>query len=337
MVCVQPQRWFRSYARAASILALLVLFSALLIFSPLNPTRPFEPERLMESVYHIERQAQRDGWTPALARQAGDLWRQSGDLVRAAAYWENAGDDPPVVRALAQAYVELDEWARAVDTLERLIRFTPDDAWANFQLGVILAAVAPDRALPYLNAALPAYGDSLTEVIEGVRRADPLRVGRALAEARLWAYAELAFEQVGSARAYAYGGYVRDQQGKDGGALMQMAVALAPDDPQVRLLEGLHYRVQGDYATSLQAIIGAAALDPENPTLYAELGTAYDLAGDALSARRWLEYAVTLSGNDPQFAAILAAFDADQQALLDVLGVTDEPTSEAAATPTPVG
>ncbi|MBN8639298.1 MAG: hypothetical protein J0M07_28525, partial [Anaerolineae bacterium] len=70
-----PQRFFRSYVRAASIGALLVLFSALLIFSPLNPTRPFGPERVMESVYHIERQAQRNGWTPDRARQAGDFWR----------------------------------------------------------------------------------------------------------------------------------------------------------------------------------------------------------------------------------------------------------------------
>ncbi len=332
-----PNRIFRPFARAAQIGALLVLLCALLLLFSLKLAPPFVEERVMESLYHIERQALQVGWTPDLARQAGDLWRASGDLVRAAAYWENAGDDPRVVQALAQAYVEMGDWARAVDTLGDLIRLAPEDAWANFQLGVILAAVAPDRSLPYLIAALPTYGDSLTAVIEGARRADPMRVGMALAEARLWAYAELAFEQVGSARAYAYGGYVRDQQGKDGGALIEMAVALAPDDPQVRLLEALHWRAQGDFAASLQTLIGAAALDPDNPTMYAELGTAYDLAGDAVTARRWLEYAVTLSGDDPQFQAILAAYDAEQQSMLDVLGMTDEPSSAISATPTPVG
>ena len=321
--------------RAARVGALLVLCVAALVLFNVNP--PATEERVMESLYHIERQASRDGWTPDLARQAGDLWRTSGDLVRAAAYWETAGDDPLVLRNLSQAYIEIGEWARAVDTLQRLIRFTPDDAWVNFQLGLILASIEPGRALVYLNAAIPVYGDSLTGVIEGVRRGDSMRVGMALAEQRLWAVAELAFEQVGSPRAYAYGAYVRDEQGKEGGALIQQAVALAPDDPQVRLLEGLHFRHEGDFHASLEAIIAVAALAPENPTMYAELGTAYELVGDAITARRWFEYALTLSGNDPQFQAILDAFDAEQQALLNVLGLsTDEPFVPPATTPTPM-
>ena len=324
----------RKRAARFGVLLVLVLISLLALQSSL--IRPVNEERVMEALYHIERLALRDGWTPELARRAGDLWRDSGDLVRAAAYWENAGDDPAVVRALAEAYVELGEWSRAADTLLRLLEQQPEDSWANFQLGVIFAAVAPERALPYLQAALPAYGETLAPVIEGARRGDPLRVGMALAEARLWAYAELAFEQVPSARGYAYSGFVRDQQGKDGGALIQAAVALEPDDAQVRLLEGLHYRTIGERRASLDAIITAAALDPLNPAIYAELGAAYELVGDVVTARRWLEYAVTLSGNDPKFQAILEAFDADQADLLAAVGFTDEPTFESTPTPNPL-
>lgn len=320
-----------------AVLILLLLFAPLLRATmPPQLTPMTGEERIPESLYHIEVRASREGWTPELARQAGDVWRDSGDLVRAAAYWAAAQPDAAISRRLAEAYIELGAWSNAVDALERVIAFAPDDAWAHFQLGVILAGVAPERALTHLNAALPVYGESLTGVIEGVRRADPMRVGMALAEARLWAYAELAFEQVEAPRAYAYRAYVRDQQGKDGGALIRVAVTLAPNDPQVRLLEGLHLRATGDPSASLTAIIAAAALDPQNPTLYAELGAAYELAGDSIMARRWLEYAVTLSGNDPAFQAILDAFDVEQQSLLNVLGMTDEPAFSPAPTPTPV-
>lgn len=341
MVSPSPQ----AARRAALLVFACVLCAALLTAS--RP-RPLGDERVMESLYHVERQAGRGGWTPALARQAGDLWRASGDLVRAVAYWERAEPDPQLLRHLAQAYLELGEWARALDTLERLRQRSPDDPWVNFQLGVILAAFAGERALPYLNVARAVYGDTLDDVIDGARRGDSLRVGMALAEQQMWAYAELAFGQVEAPRAYAYLGYARDQQGKDGGAWIDAAVALAPTDPQVRLLQGLHWRTLEDYAASLAAISAAAALAPENPTIHAQLGTAYDLLGDPAGARRWYAYAVTLSGNDPQFQAILDAFDAEQNALLDAIGVdlgftaepelgsTDEAVSTPAATTAPV-
>jgi tetratricopeptide (TPR) repeat protein len=321
----------RRAARITALSALVCLLCAVLLIVTASRPRLMHEERVMESLYHLERQALRDGWTPDLARQVGDLWRDSGDLTRAAAYWTAAGD--AALDRLARAYLDLGEWALAVDALERL----PADAWVDFQLGAILAAVDPERALPHLAAAQSVYGESLSGVIEGARRGDPLRIGMALAEQGMWAYAELAFERVDAPRAYAYRGYARDQQGKDGGALLDAALTLAPTDPQVRLLYGLHLRTLEAYAASLEAIQAAVALDPENPALYAQLGAAYDLTGDSVSARRWYDYAVSLSGGDPQFQAILEAFDAEQQSLFGAGEFTDEPDNPLTPTAPPVG
>ena len=151
---------------------------------------------------------------------------------------------------------------------------------------------------------------------------DPTRAGIALADVKLWAYAELAFSQAtGDPLALAYGGWVRDQQGKSGAHWIDAAVALAPDSAQVRLLQGLHLRLNYDYAGSLDAIIQATALDPENAALYAELGTAYQLSGDLTTAEHWLKYAVSL---DDRLQPQLDAFYAGEMTLLDNLGLVNE-------------
>ena len=97
--------------------------------------------------------------------------------------------------------------------------------------------------------------------------------------------------------ALAYGGLARDMQGKDGAPQIDAAVTVAPDDPQVRFLQGLHLRLAYDNAGSLDAMVQAVALDPENPALYAELGKAYQLTGDLTAAERWLKFAVSLDSH----------------------------------------
>ena len=333
----------RLQMRAVSIGALLVLILALLLLLRGSPTitiqspTPIASAHIMPAIYRLEVEALNGGWTSERARQAGDLWRRAGDLSRAVAYWERADADANLLSNLSLAYIELGAWAKASDALEHLLPVLSGDSlqsWAHFQLGIIRVGADPQGALAHLRAAAsdPGYTQPLAGVIAAAETGDPLRVGVALAEADLWAYAELAFEGTGGdPLAYAYGGFVRDMQGKDGGAWIRQAVALAPDDPQVRLLEGLHLRLTGAVDASLEAIIRAAALDPDNPAVIAELGQAYELAGDMNAAERWLSFAVSLSDGDPAYEAILDNFRAKQEAFLAELGITDE----AAATPDP--
>jgi Flp pilus assembly protein TadD len=88
----------------------------------------------------------------------------------------------------------------------------------------------------------------------------------------------------------------------------------------VRYLQGLHLRHIGDDRASLDALIQAVALNPQDPALFAELGMSYQLMGDSESAERWLREAVRLSQNDPRFRALLDEFRFTQQdALTNIL------------------
>lgn len=337
----------RSLTRTASAAIIVALLAGIFFFlqnvnlpdnligrPPVLETRAGRP---IQSLYQLEAQAAREGWTPERARLAGDLWREAGDQRRAVAYWEAADSVPAVLRDRAQAYVELERWADAADALAALLdqlpADSPDLAWAQFQLGLIRAAYDPQSALDLLRAAEPTYGASaatLIGVLEG--SSDPIQIGIALARAELWSHAELTFSQSGDPLAVAYTGLARDIQGKDGSPQIDAAVAFAPDNPQVRYLQGLHLRQRYDYVGSLDAMVQAVALDPENPALYAELGRAYQLTGDMTAAERWLRFAVSL---DDHFQPLLDSFYDDERTALLNLGLVDEAALPFDPTPTP--
>ena len=174
-----------------------------------------------------------------------------------------------------------------------------------------------------LTAAQPTYGGDAAALVAVLQTTtDPVRIGIALADAKLWTYAELAFSQSpNDPLALAYGALARDMQGKDGSTWLQNALALAPQSAQVRFLQGLHLRLNFKYQESLQAIIQASALDPENPALYAELGRAYQLVGDLTTAEYWLKFAVSL---DNHFQPLLDSFYNDEATVLRNLGLIDE-------------
>jgi Flp pilus assembly protein TadD len=162
----------------------------------------------------------------------------------------------------------------------------------------------------------------------------PMQVGLVLAAHESWSYAELAFEYAAAGpspgAALAYLGFVRDQQGKDGGAQINQAVTLDPTNPQVRLLQGLHLRQVSDYDGSLNALAHAATLDARNPVFVAELGTTFWLSGDLSQAEYWLQVAVVLSDNDADFQDILDQFYADVTYSLSDFGLDElEPTTIA--------
>lgn len=348
--------------RAVPLLALLVLILGVLTFeaqplsSPLSaPTQQQDliaanrqQSRVMQALYLVEAQAAVSGWTPMLARTAGDLWRQAGDMVNAAAYWEIAARTQPpdtaLLRQLAQTYLDLQRWALAADTLERLVSAGHGQTWAHYQLGMLRAAFDPQTAISHLESAATevafnALANALLRVLMG-NADDPLisaRVGQVFVEYRLWAYAELAFAHaaiIGQpfAEALAYTGFVRERQGKDGSAWIEQALSLASDNAQVRYLQGLHLRARGDMVESVAALVEAVALQPANPLYCAELGRAYQLIGDVTNAALWLQQAVILSGSAPEFQQLLGLFYAQEALTLAVYGV-DAQAQIAALTP----
>ncbi len=293
--------------------------------------------RPLQGLYQLQSLAARDGWTPDRLRLAGDLWRQMGDLTRAVSYWEAASPDAAVLHDRAQAYLELQRWADADDALDHLLKILPFDSrdrpWAQFQLGLVRAAYSPTQALDLLRASQTVYGTEVTNLLPLLTAAtDSTQVGIVLAKQNLWPFAELAFSQSSDALAFAYIGLARDMQGKDGAQQIATAVTLAPQESQVRFLQGLHLRLTHDNPGSLRAIVQAVALDPENPALYAELGKAYQLTGDLVTAERWLKFAVSL---DAHFQPLLDSFYDDEKSALLSLGLVDEAALPFNTTPSP--
>lgn len=326
------------FAGRAAIWLLPALLFGLVACAPAEPQTPaFDPTTAidearqhgqpLQALYLLEAQASASGWTPALARQAGDLWQLAGDPGRALDFWQLAATDDrsnlALLRRLALGYIELQRWAEAADTLEQLAALAPDDAWTQLQLGLIRAAFDADAARLHLRAALaePAYQPVALALLNALRDGDSLPDGMAaglmLASLEQWPYAELAFRHAAVIaapypQALAYTALARDRQGKAATAWMDEALQLAPDDAPVRYLQGLHLRAVGDYPGSLDALAQAVALDPENPAYQAELASAYRLLGDLRYAEYWLESAVRVSNQDPRFSELLALFYADE-------------------------
>lgn len=308
---------------------------------------------LFQALYRLEAQAAETGWTAGLARQAGDLWAEAGDVERALDLWAAAQvfdpSDVALARRLAQGDVELQRWPAAVDALERLLVLAPDDVWAHWQLGLLRSGANPPVAEAHLRATMtePAYQPVALALLNAQRDNDELPPGMAaglvLVSLELWPYAEVAFMYAADATApyplaLAYAALTRSQQGKPAEALMQQAIALAPDDALVRYLQGLHLRATGDSLASLEALGLAVTLDPENPAYQAELASAYRLLGRLHEAEYWFEAAVRVSNGDARFQSLLAQFYADEahnltdagvDALADAARVSDEADIQA--------
>jgi Flp pilus assembly protein TadD len=347
------QRWL--LLLPVFIFAVVIVLSFLLFSQrPPVPVGDFVlPERLsgrpLQALYRVDVIAVQEGWTPELQRLAGDLWREAGDITRALPYWQAAAQanaDQTLLRDIALAALEVQDWAQASDALSRLSALAPDDAWTQFQLGLIQMVVNPTAAAEHLAAAgrESAYAPAAAELIDVLPTSSDdaaalVSIGQVLANYELWSFAELAFTTAAQRQpipeALAYTGFSRDMQSKDGSQWIERAVALAPESATVRLLQGLHLRRAGDYEGSARALSFAAALEPENPVMYAELGAAHQLLGDMEQARRWLGQAVALSGGDPRFQDMLDSLTSAEQQLLQTLGVTVEATDDATAEPIP--
>jgi tetratricopeptide (TPR) repeat protein len=321
---MNPMRMFRALVVRAFLLGVMFLIVASTPPPP-NPsllTVNLAAHRPMQALYQIEAQVSQSGWTADLAKSAADIWEALDDLPQATTYWEIAlslqPTDERLIRRVAQSYLELQRWSQAVIALSNLLEIT-DDNWAHFQLGILQSVLDGEIAAEQLTLSVrdnqfQSVVQQLTPLMnEPSDIARAMKVGTVLATAKLWSNAEYVFQYAASfsppfPEALAYAGLARDQQGKNGRPQIDRAVALAPNNAQVRYLQGLHFHLVGDEANSLVALQQATVLDPLNPAYAAELAATYDRAGDSPKAEYWYKAAVTLSNNDPRFQALLTAF-----------------------------
>jgi tetratricopeptide (TPR) repeat protein len=301
---------------------------------PLN-NRPYQ------QIYSIHYEASQNGWTAERHRRIGIQYFELGDLENAASHWQAAlllqPDNINLLRQLSETYLVLHKWSYAVDTLRQLLTLVPNELWAHYQLGLILAPLNSPEAITHLQrvADTTAYGDVTTR-IRLVLRSDfdeaskAVQIGIILAENELWAHAEGAFQQAANlsvldGEALAYTGLARGMQGKSGLEWIRQAITLDPTNPTVRYLEGVYLRNIGEYAGSIDAFSLALSFDPTNPAYYVELGNTYRKIGDLTNANRWLIQSVAISNYDSEFQKILNDFYLEEGARLIAAGIDTPP------------
>ncbi len=284
--------------------------------------------QLQLALYHLEADASRVGWTAQDHIRAGNLWRDMGDLGRALPHWEAAIITEPnanLLRQIADIYIERGAWNIAWERIQVLLTLTPNNAWALYHGGLIIAPSDPATAFGYLGRVAASdsdFADVAQSVLDAIGDTQTnsdviLRVGTQLAAAEEWSLAENAFQYASDlyypfAESTAYVGLMRILQGKNGERWITEAITIDSQNAVVRYIAGVYWRSAGDFLKSESELINAVILDSDNPSYHAELGNTYRATGNYLDAEVWLQTAVILSDSDPLFVEVLEQFYADE-------------------------
>lgn len=280
------------------------------------------------------------GWTAERREQLGNIFDRTGqsDLSQALVYasLDQRGGDPAILSQVAKRQIDQQAWNELDTTLRQWLAVEPANGSALYWWGLLLAPSDPARASDVLAQAAqdPQWSERAETVRESLSAYGTMsmteahtRLGIALVGLEEWAFAERALQlavEVNAVNptALAYLGLARDQQGRDGLPSLQAALALSPNDPLLRYLEGVHMRHVGDERAAFDAFSQAYWLDQSNPALAAEAGVSLQHLSDFEGAEQWFRQAVSVAPADAQWTRLLAAFYADTGFQLDGEGLT---------------
>jgi tetratricopeptide (TPR) repeat protein len=254
----------------------------------------------------------------------GNAHQMRGDLSLAMKAWEQALPLAAAYNNLASAERALGDFARAIETFRTALALEPDKASAHYALGLLLAATAPEQAMPELMQAAQ-LNHLLEKPVQGLRTALNTALlsddrayqfvvsGRALAALGEWDLAAEAFRRAVAQRpdyadSWAWLGEAEQQQGRDGIPEIERALALDPGSAMVQGLYGMYLQRQRQPADAMAAFQKAAALEPNDPAWQMALGSASVQTGDLVSAYGYFLHAVELAPDDAVTWRALAAF-----------------------------
>ena len=297
-----------------------------------QPSRALEHLRILEEADQSPRDAK------CLEVEA---YLALGMLQRAMERLEEAGGGCEVGVALsnAQAASSLAEndVQAAISAVQIWTSLRPGSSEARAALGMLIAVEEPEAALSHLRLAmeLDPGGDPLVQrlirAIEDSRAADSqaytlAQLGFEFIGDRRWTLARLAFEHAvrrreDFAEAWAYLGLAVDRTGGDGLSALNRAVGLAPDLTAAHLFLGKHWLRKGFPDKALESLETAAALDPRDPAIAAELGATYAALGDIRSAEAAYRLATELAPDEPAFWRLLATFSLEYEFGLREIGL----------------
>ena len=208
--------------------------------------------------------------------------------------------------------------------LQNQLLLKPEDAPAQYRLGLLLSLVDINAALTHLQLA-SQLDPEFAPVFDTLRSAmtlaelSPTEAGRLVALGRglglvnEWPLASRAFESAvkadeRNAEALAWLGEAKQHIGQDGGADLNQALVLNPQSVVVRGLRGLYWKRLGTDHQALVEYQAAAVIDPDNHAWSSSLGETYARLGDLVSALASFQRATELAPTQAVYWRLLATF-----------------------------
>ena len=212
----------------------------------------------------------------------------------------------------------------ALATLLKAYEISPLNGEINFQIGLLLSATEPEKALPYLERAGELNPDrmslcqDLTGMIEESAAAGEtaeryLYLGQVLSSYDEWDAAQLAFQKATNLEAqngvaWALLAEAAQQNNQDGQEFILKAQELAPGEEMVNGLSALYYRRQNKTELALVYLQNALAANPKALVWEIETGNTLSQMGDLASALKHYQAAVEIDPLDWTPWRALAAF-----------------------------
>jgi tetratricopeptide (TPR) repeat protein len=267
----------------------------------------------------------------------GTAYQKQGELSLAVKAWEKALPLAQAYSYLAAAQRSMGNFAAAIEYWRADIALEPGNATAHYTLGLLLAATAPEQALPELiqssklSPALDIPVQSLRTALNTAFLSDDrayqfLVSGRALGALGEWDLAAEAFRNTIAGRsnyadAWAWLGEAEQQQGQDGAPDIKQALAFDPESAMIQGLYGMYLQRQGKPEAALAAFQKAADREPEDPGWQMALGSASEQIGDLVAAYGYYTHAVELTPADASTWRALASFSVTNDVDVDGTGL----------------
>lgn len=273
----------------------------------------------------------------------GDAYSDTGNLSSALSAWDAALPAPEAYYRTIDAFLTQKDYISAAQALQELLADQPNLPGESFQVGLLLAALDPLAALPFLEKAAaldPAQFVRANTVRDAIRTAslfeEPaytyVASGRALASLDEWELAAIAFQEAvhlrsDYAEAWAFLGeahqHLPDVAPGDPQALQMLttAVSLDPYSLPANLFMAAYYRRSQEYENALIYLNRAVDIEPDNINARAELGAGLAESGDLIAALAAYQDIVELQPDQSSAWMFLAQFCLTYQVQVHDIGL----------------
>jgi tetratricopeptide (TPR) repeat protein len=274
----------------------------------------------------------KEGWL-----ELGLAYQMQGELSSALTAWEKAIPLAPAYGNLASAERSLGNLTNAIQYWHETLDQEPENANAHYNLGMLLAATSPERALPELMQAVtlnPEFEIQVRNLRLALNTAllvedhayQFLVSGRALGALGEWDLALVAFrnaiaERSTYADAWAWLGEAEQQNGQDGTLEIEKALTFGYNSGFGQGMYGMYLQRQGQTERALAAFQKAAELEPANPSWQMALGTASEQTGDLVAAYNYYLQAVTLAPEEASTWRVLVTFCVNNEVDVELTGL----------------